>query len=235
MSDFKDLHAPRDRQEALPPALSSKTASCCGQQESDTDGGGSACCPPQGGDTKRLIAPPHGKLRLDIELLYLDLSVCGRCQGADASLDEAVGEVARVLEATGVEVVVHRIHVQSEAQARELGFVSSPTIRLNGRDIQWEVKESRCEPCGQLAGEEVDCRIWEYQGNLYTVPPKAMIIEAILREVYGGTEAPKPSPETKSDVPDNLKRFWAAAHRGASSEQRDGTHLAPSASRGCCG
>ncbi len=234
MSNLKQLLPLRDRQKGVTPVFSPKGGSCCGQQQSDTQRGGSPCCHPQG-EIKRPSVPSPGERRLDIELLYLDLSICSRCQGADASLDEAVGEVARVLEATGVEVVVRKTHVQSEAQARELGFVSSPTIRLNGRDIQWEVKESRCESCCQLSGEDVDCRIWEYQGNLYTVPPKAMIVEAILREVYGRTEAPKPSPEMERDVPDNLKRFWAAAHRRAIGEQRDGTHFTPSVSRGCCG
>lgn len=63
----------------------------------------------------------------------------------DSSLGEAVAEVAGVLRATGVEVKVEKILVQSKEQARELGFISSPTIRLNGRNIQFEVKESLCE------------------------------------------------------------------------------------------
>lgn len=59
---------------------------------------------------------------------------------------------------------------------------------MNGRDIQLEVKESLCDSCGDLCGDTVDCRIWVYQGKDYTIPPKAMIIEAILREVYGGSQ-----------------------------------------------
>lgn len=82
-------------------------------------------------------------------------------------------------------MVVRKIHVQSEKQARQLGFISSPTIRINGRDIQLDVKESLCESCGDLCGEDVNCRVWVYQGKEYTAPPKAMIIDAVLREVYG--------------------------------------------------
>jgi hypothetical protein len=37
-----------------------------------------------------------------------------------------------------------RIHVRSVEQARELRFVSSPTIRVNGRDIASEPLESEC-------------------------------------------------------------------------------------------
>ncbi len=110
--------------------------------------------------------------RLQIDLIYLDLSVCERYQGADASVEEAVSEVASVLKATGTEVVVNKIWVQSEEQARDLGFISSPTIRVNGQDIQMDVRESLCESCGDLCGTEVDCRVWKWNGQEYTVPPR---------------------------------------------------------------
>ncbi|MFA5880862.1 MAG: DUF2703 domain-containing protein, partial [Eubacteriales bacterium] len=66
---------------------------------------------------------------LDIEFMYLDLSVCTWCQSTESNLEEAIAEVALVLKATGVNVNVKKIHIQSEEQARELGFISSPTIR----------------------------------------------------------------------------------------------------------
>lgn len=123
--------------------------------------------------------------RIIIDFLYLDLSVCIRCQGTDTNLDEALEEVSKVLEATGVEVILNKINVLSEELARQHKFISSPTIRVNGNDIQIDAKESLCESCGDLCGDEVDCRVWVYQGKEYTIPPKAMIIEAILKEVYG--------------------------------------------------
>ena len=69
-----------------------------------------------------------------------------------------------------------------------------------------DFKESLCESCGDVCGDMVDCRVWIYQGKEYTEAPKAMIIDAILREVYGG---PKTSSErAKSvDLPENLKIF----------------------------
>jgi hypothetical protein len=145
---------------------------------------------------------------LEIGFLYLDLRVCKRCRGTDANLKEAVAEVTQVLRAAGVEVGIRKIHVQSEEQARELGFISSPTIRINGRDIQSDLKESSCGSCGDGCGEGVECRIWTYQGREYTTAPKAMIIEAILRDVYGGSrQNVEGSPRTR-DVSDNLKRFF---------------------------
>jgi glutaredoxin len=143
--------------------------------------------------------------------MYLDLDVCERCQGAKKNLEEAVSEVSRVLEAAGAEVNVHKVHVTSEDQARKLGFRSSPTIRINGKDIQLDVRESLCESCGDLCGEDVDCRVWVYQGREYTVPPKRMIIDAILREIYGGTgKEDSKGSDTSREVPENLKRFFRA-------------------------
>ncbi|MBR0598558.1 DUF2703 domain-containing protein [Sinanaerobacter chloroacetimidivorans] len=146
--------------------------------------------------------------RIIIDFLFLDLNVCARCQGTDTSLDEALLEVSTVLKATGVEVEVNKINVVSEELAVQHKFISSPTIRVNGRDIQIDVKESLCESCGDLCGDEVDCRVWVYQGKEYTVAPKAMIIEAILKEVYGGSENGRVEPEYT--LPNNLKKFYEA-------------------------
>ncbi len=144
--------------------------------------------------------------RIIIDFLYLDLSVCLRCQGTDTSLDEALSEVAKVLEATGVEVILNKINVVSEELAIQHRFISSPTIRVNGNDIQMDVKESLCESCGDLCGDEVDCRVWVYQGEEYTIPPKAMIIEAILKEVYGNDSTDQ--DEKEFILPENLKHFY---------------------------
>jgi len=155
---------------------------------------------------------------LNIEFMYIDLSVCTRCQGTESNLEKAVAEVAQVLRATGVDVNVKKIHVQSEEQALELGFVSSPTIRVNGKDIQLDVKESLCESCGDVCGEDVDCRVWTYQGKEYSAPPKAMIIDAILRGVYGGTKESVETPAPSGEVPENLRRFFAAKIRKQENE-----------------
>ncbi len=147
---------------------------------------------------------------LSIEFLYADLSVCTRCRETDRNLEEAISEVAQVLRATGVDVMVKKIHVQSEEQAQALRFFSSPTIRMNGKDIQFELKESLCDSCGDLCGEDVLCRVWTYQGKEYTAAPESMIIEAILRAAYGGTAKTAQEPPQKGITPGNLKRFFTA-------------------------
>ncbi|QGP91440.1 hypothetical protein MGLY_07730 [Neomoorella glycerini] len=170
---------------------------------------------------------------LDIEFLYLDLDACTRCRGTARNLEEALNEMVGVLQATGIKVNLRKIHVQTEEQALALGFVSSPTIRINGRDIQLDVRESLCESCGDLCGEDVDCRVWVYQGKEYTVAPKGMIIEAILKHVYGeGTEAPA-ERETPKELPDNLKRFFAAKRK--KEEGAAGRKPAPEPQDCCCG
>lgn len=172
------------------------------------DKNNSGCCSCGPGCCGSIAEISVEKRKIAIDFLYLDLSVCTRCQGTDTSLDEALAEVSKVLEATGTEVILNKVNVDSEVLAVEYKFVSSPTIRVNGHDIQMEVKESLCESCGDLCGDEVDCRVWVYQGKEYNVPPKAMIIEAILKEVYGGHEAAR-SVQQEYVIPENLKHFYS--------------------------
>lgn len=155
-----------------------------------------------------------------VEFLYLNRTVCARCAGTDASLDAAVALARPALEATGVKVEVRKVQVESIEQARALGFISSPTIRVNRRDIAGELVESRCEDCGDCAGGAgVDCRVWRYQGADYTEAPVGLVVEAILGVVYGETRA-APPPARTSPPPaqrENLARFFAGkAQRVAS-------------------
>jgi O-phosphoseryl-tRNA(Cys) synthetase len=118
-------------------------------------------------------------------------------------------EVAKVLEAADIEVNINKVNILNEKLAYEYRFVSSPTIRINGKDIQLEVKESLCESCGDLCGDDVDCRVWVYQGKEYTVPPKALIINAILKELYGGSDDTD-QEQQEYVLPENLKRYFEA-------------------------
>jgi hypothetical protein len=148
--------------------------------------------------------------RVEIDIFYLDLDTCSRCVGSDRSLREALDVLQPALRASGVEVELRKTLVETEDQARALRFVSSPTIRVDGRDIAGELKETSCADCGELCACEgtIDCRVWLYQGEEYNEAPVGLIVDAILGEVYGGQpEAAETSPY--DDVPDNLKRFFA--------------------------
>ena len=144
-----------------------------------------------------------------IDFLYLDLSVCARCQGTDANLEDAILEVSSVLKAAGYTIQVNKVNIISKELAYEYKFLSSPTIRINGKDIEIEVKESSCKECGDLCGDEVDCRVFTYEGKEYSQPPKEFIINAILREVYSDkTNEGMTEEAVPYEVPDNLKNFF---------------------------
>lgn len=147
------------------------------------------------------------KKTIIIDFLYLDLSVCERCQGTESNLEEAIREVSGVLNASGYDVQLNKINVTTAALAEQYEFVSSPTIRINGNDIVLEVMETPCQSCGDLCGDDVECRSWMYEGKEYSEPPKGMIINAILKAVYG-TPAPAPESGSKYVLPQNLKVFF---------------------------
>jgi len=169
--------------------------------------GSSECC----GDTNEIKLIRN---QIVIDFLYLDLNVCTRCQGAESSLDEAIIDITKVLEATGSDLKVNKINVNTSELAVKHQFLSSPTIRVNGHDIQLDYKESKCESCVDLCGDVVDCRVWIYQGQEYTIPPKAMIIEGILKVIYGGNLGAG-AAEVTYTMPENLRHFYEVMDKGA--------------------
>ncbi len=167
--------------------MAEKTSGCCG----------SGCCCNVENPVKEIL----------IDFLYLDLNTCGRCQDTDRNLEEAIQAVAAVLEAADFTVIVNKINVISKEMAQQYAFLSSPTIRINGNDIAMEVKESLCEDCYDLCGNQVDCRVWTYEGKDYTEPPKAMIVNAILKEIYSGQKS-EPLKKEPYQLPYNLMVFF---------------------------
>ena len=144
--------------------------------------------------------------QVKIEYLYLDLVVCDRCVGTDQVLDDAVSAIKPVLEMAGYTIDYQKKEMSTISDAIEYKFLSSPTIRVNDRDICSEVKENDCGCCGDISGTAVTCRVFTYEGKDYEVPPKAMLVEAILKAVFGAeTENAK---EEIYNVPQNLKDFY---------------------------
>jgi hypothetical protein len=176
-------------------------------------------------------APTSRRLRIDF--LFLDLETCTRCRGTGSSLAAALAEVAAVLRAADVQVAINKVHVTSADQARELRFVSSPTLRVDGSDIALELRESPCgsEACTDGCGEHIACRVWVHRGQQYTEPPSAMIVDAILRSVYGA--APPPRPAQPYTLPENLRRFFAG--RSASTRQVRSLPVPGADAEACCG
>lgn len=164
------------------------------------------CC-----SSENCCGTPQSKKPLAIDFLYLDTTVCGRCQDTEAALDEAVSSVAVVLDAAGYAVTVNKVNIATRELAIQHQFVSSPTIRVNGNDIAVELRETTCEDCGDLCGDTVDCRVWVYNNIEYTAPPKELIVNAILREVYNPSQGePEPGPY---QLPENLETYFVAKAR----------------------
>jgi len=137
--------------------------------------------------------------KLVIDLLYLDLSVCSRCQAADRVLDCVLDEMREELKGVK-ELTVNKIRVTSDMEAKRLKVVRSPTIRINGIDIEdilhgrTEVTESCCPECSRVCGDSMpkttgggtNCRTFRYMDRTYNSPPKEMIKDAIRKSLQLG-------------------------------------------------
>lgn len=143
--------------------------------------------------------------QLKIDFLYLDLNTCDRCMGTDDTLNEALMELSGVLHTLGYEPAVNKVNITTRELAKQYHFISSPTIRVNGQDICWQITENNCGCCGDLCGDTVDCRTFTYENRTYEQPPKALLMDGILRAIYGQN----PQNDTAYILPENLERFFA--------------------------
>ena len=161
------------------------------------------CC--EGSDTCCCeTAEPVEKKRLLVEYLSLDLNTCDRCAGTDKVLEQVLVILKPALDLAGYEIDYRKYEMATAETARQYRFESSPTIRVNGKDIFGTVIESRCGCCGDIAGTEVDCRVFEHNGRIYEVPTKEMITNAIIASLHS---APEPE-NTNYALPENLRRFY---------------------------
>ena len=91
------------------------------------------------------------------------------------SYPEAEALVRTTLADLGVEAELELIEVHTQEQAEELGFVGSPTIRIDGHDVDEEAA-ARSEP-------SLTCRIYTFpDGTVSPVPSRAQVEQA-LRQV----------------------------------------------------
>lgn len=174
-------------------------STCCGAKP-----GAARTTPVAGGESA-------GSVFMDVEILALDLHTCDRCTGTDSAIEAAVMDLRPVLESVGVALRFRKTVVQTAEQATALRFQSSPTIRINGRDLPIELRESRCGDCTTLCGGTAvtDCRVWVWRGREYTEAPKGLIIDAILRAYPNAAHEAAPAPEAFV-LPENLRRFFDA-------------------------
>lgn len=170
---------------------------------------------------------------VEIELLAIDLATCTRCTGTLANIEAAIDAVRAVATATGKSIRLTKTLIETEEEARRHRFVTSPTIRVAGRDIVFETRESRCDSCTDLCGcdEGTSCRVWSYQGEEHTEAPVGLVVEALLGEIATAPAA-APGAVATAEVPENLRRFFAG--RAAKAAEAAGACCPPAALETCC-
>lgn len=164
-----------------------------------------SCCEDCGSGCCCESAEPREKKCLLVEYLYLDLKTCDRCVGTDEVLEQVLTILKPALDLAGYEVDYRKCEMTTAEVAVQYRFESSPTIRVNGKDIFGTIIESGCGCCGEIAGTAVDCRVFEHNGRLYEVPTREMITNAIIQSLHA---APEPE-KTHYALPENLRRFYA--------------------------
>lgn len=87
---------------------------------------------------------------------------------------EALKLIEAVIEESSMEISVKRTKISSLAEAKRLKFPGSPTVRINGVDIDPAVKETE---------GYVGCRIYRYKERMYEYPPREMIKSALGRMI----------------------------------------------------
>jgi len=147
---------------------------------------------------------------LDVELLVIDLEVCARCVPTGEQLRRAIELVAPVAEARDITITYSETIVTTPEEAKLHALVSSPTIRINGQDIQQDIRESECESCGDLTdgSAAIDCREWHYHGRVYTAAPLPLLLESLTDALERFDELPHVTPAPLETLPTNLVTYF---------------------------
>ncbi len=101
---------------------------------------------------------------MKIEFLYFE---------GCANYNMALILLRKILKEEGIESPVEMIQVKSDEMAEELEFPGSPTIRINGKDIE------KIYQAPLKLGTSQKCRVYEDNGTLKGVPPEEWICNAI--------------------------------------------------------
>jgi hypothetical protein len=125
-----------------------------------------------------LSEDPRGS-RLVIEVLYVE-----HCPNFPAAL----ALVQRVVAELGVNAQVRTTMISDQAAAERTRFVGSPTVRVDGRDV---------DPEGELAGENsLECRLYWHEHALPATPRSARFAR------------PCGGQPVQPDSPSNLTAAW---------------------------
>ena len=91
----------------------------------------------------------------------------------------AVERVREALEQARASADMFQVEVKDAAAAQAAGFLGSPTVRVNGQDVEHAARSAQAY--GMM------CRTYRYDGCLRGVPPSEWI-RAAVREAAARTE-----------------------------------------------
>ncbi len=91
-----------------------------------------------------------------IELLYFN---------SCPSYKQALANIKAALKEKKLQAELKLINVESEGEAEKLGFQGSPSVRINGKDIE-----------GRDEGFSFSCRLYHMNGKTTVAPSKEEII-----------------------------------------------------------
>ena len=115
-----------------------------------------------GGERRPKLHAKFTLVQVKIELLYWD---------GCPSHPEALSLLHEVLAEVGVTSSVEQIEVVTDEDAVRLSFPGSPTIRIDGRDV---------DPEGAAARPALTCRIYRgHDGKVSPIPSRAQLQEAL--------------------------------------------------------
>ncbi len=89
---------------------------------------------------------------------------------------QAIERVKQVLSEEGIEAEINEIQITSEEEAQKYDFLGSPTIRIDGEDLESEEERQK----GHTYTND-SCRIYNYEGQLYMIPHKETIRLALRK------------------------------------------------------
>ena len=99
---------------------------------------------------------------MTIELLYFD-----GCPNHEAFMPQ----LRTLLDGAGVDEEVHLVRVESEDEAQAAGFLGSPSLRLDGRDV---------EPgAAERSDFGLTCRLYQTPVGLSGTPPHELVLAAL--------------------------------------------------------
>lgn len=166
--------------------------------------------PLDGVAVKRTTPEEYVRDVITVDYLYLDGDRCERCVETGGALREALELVAPVVDELAVEIEVRDVEVPEESAIRETGLAISPTIRIDGADIQPDYVASQCESggdgCRHGDGTLIDCREWRYDGRTSTSVPVPLVVNALLRAL---ADRPSARVEPHSNTPRQSPLFDA--------------------------